>query len=408
MGLERIAQVHRALHLEPRFPLITVGGTNGKGSVCAFLESVLGAAGYKVGVYSSPHLLVANERIRIDGLQASDEEICAAFAQVEMGRGQVPITYFEYWTLAAMVLFIQQGVDVAVLEVGMGGRLDAVNLFDADVAVIASIDIDHQEFLGCDRESVATEKAGIFRPGRPAVCGDPAPPVTLSARAKEIGAPLLRAERDFGWAQRASGWDFWSPRQSWLALPPPGLNGAFQYGNASTALAALAAIGARLPVGRVAVERGLRTAFVPARFQIVDRAPEVILDVAHNPHGAKALAANLRARPCAGPTVAVFGMMGNKDTAGVIGAMDGVVSIWITCDLDSPRAASASSLQDALIGCGVGGSVRGYGRAADAFEAALALAGREGRVVVFGSFVTVAAVLQARSADRQDPARRVR
>lgn len=396
MGIERIGRVREALCLDPQFPVVTVGGTNGKGSVCGFLDAVLGQAGYTVGLYTSPHLLVANERIRVGGVKVTDEELCSAFAQVEMGRGQVPLTYFEYFTLAAMVLFVRRKVDVAVLEVGMGGRLDAVNVFDPDVAVIASIDLDHAEFLGTDRRSVAAEKAGIFRPGRPAVCGDPCPPDTLVDRAKELGTRLLRVGRDFSWVERPSGWDFWSTDQSWLALPGPGMTGTFQFGNASTALAALALLRHMLPVSAAAVDRGLCNAFVPGRFQVVDRSPDVILDVAHNPHGARALAASLRALPCTGPTLAVFGAKSNKDIAGVVEAMAGEVSAWFLCDLESPQAARADQLSKVLAEVGVRRDVHRFDSAEAAYKAALESAGGQGRIVVFGSFVTVATVLQTR------------
>lgn len=397
MGIERAEKVRQSLRLVPRFPIITVGGTNGKGSVCALSEAILSAGGYRVGLYTSPHLIAVNERIRVGGADASDDEICAALAQVEMGRGQVPLTYFEYLTLAAMVLFCQRDVDIAILEVGMGGRLDAVNIFHPDVAIISSIDVDHQEFLGASRSSVAIEKSGIFRRGRAAVCGDQSPPDALVDRAKEIGARLVLAGRDFGRVQRDSDWDFWSADHIWTGLPLPRLTGAFQLDNASSCLAALAMLRDVRPVARAAIERGLRDVFLPGRFELVARRPEVILDVAHNPHGAKALAASLASLSCDGCTVAVFGMMVNKDITGVIAQLAETMSAWMVCDLDSPRAARAQLLQEELERQGIATGVSRYGSAGEAYTEACRVAGEAGRVVVFGSFVTVAEVMKVRA-----------
>lgn len=399
MGIERIERVRRALRVVPQCPVITVGGTNGKGSVCALLEAVLRAAGYKVGVYSSPPLLRANERVRIDGRDVSDGEFCAALAQVEVGRGQTQLTYFEYITLAAMILFNQRGVDAAILEVGMGGRLDAVNVFHPDAAIVSAIDLDHMEFLGPTRDRVAVEKAGIFRRGRPAVCGDPSPPETLRQKAQEIGAHLQLLHQDFGYTRTADGWDFWDGGQTWTSLPEPSLKGAFQFDNASSCLAALARLHSSLPVSRAAIEQGLRSAYLPGRFEVVGENPHIILDVAHNPHGAKALAGNLRATPCDGLTVAVFGMKANKDIAGVIGAMKDVISGWMICDLEGPRAARAQQLEQELAREGITYNVFRYSSAACAYTAACRAVGTTGRVVVFGSFVTVADVIKARGTD---------
>ncbi len=396
MGTERIESVRRALRLRALCPVITVGGTNGKGSVCALLEAILAAAGYKVGVYSSPPLLRANERIRIEGADVTDSEFCAALAEVEVGRGKVELTYFEYITLAAMIAFNQRCVDVAVLEVGMGGRTDAVNIFDPDVSIISSIDLDHMEFLGSTREQVAVEKSGIFRAGRPAICGDPSPPDTLQQRAADIGANLQLLHRDFDFSREESSWNFRSESVNWEGLPEPSLRGAFQFANASSALAALLQLRHLLPVSRAAVEQGLRRAYIPGRFEVVGQDPKIILDVAHNPHGARALAQNLRTSHCDGLTVAVFGMKVNKDIAGVIRAMKGEVSGWMICGLEGPRGASAQRIEEELNRERITYNVFSYPTPAQAYDDARRAAGTNGRVVVFGSFLTVAEVVRVR------------
>ena len=257
LGLERVAQVKQRLNLQPDFPVIIVGGTNGKGSVCAMLESILHAAGYRVGCYTSPHLLDYNERVRIAKQPASDAELCASFAQIEQVRGDIALTYFEFGTLAAMQCFIEHKVDVAILEVGLGGRLDAVNVFDADCAVVASVDIDHTDYLGDTREQIAFEKAGIFRPGRVAICADADVPQALRKHAQEIGAPLWCIGSEFGFTRHEGQWDFRSKIGSRSAMPYPALRGAFQLHNASAALAALDAVKDKLPVNMQAVRRGL-------------------------------------------------------------------------------------------------------------------------------------------------------
>ncbi|MGH8660562.1 MAG: bifunctional folylpolyglutamate synthase/dihydrofolate synthase, partial [Burkholderiales bacterium] len=257
LGLERVAQVRDALGLVPAFPILTVGGTNGKGSVCAMLEAILHRAGYRVGRYTSPHLLRYNERVRIARADARDEELAQGFAAVERARGDVPLTYFEYGTLAGVWLFIERRVDVAVLEVGLGGRLDAVNAFEADCAVVTTVDIDHVDFLGGEREAIGREKAGIFRPGRPAICADPAPPSSLLRHAVEIGARLVRIDADFGATPQGRHWQYWGPRGKRSALPHPVLRGTCQLANAAAAIAALEAMRERLPVSVNDLRAGL-------------------------------------------------------------------------------------------------------------------------------------------------------
>ncbi len=393
LGLDRVRRVRAALQLNPSFPLIIVGGTNGKGSTCAYLEAILGAAGYRTGLYTSPHLLRYNERVRIAGKEASDADLAAAFEKVDAARGDISLTYFEFGTLGAMLQFVDAGVDVAILEVGLGGRLDAVNVFDADAAIVSSVDLDHMDYLGDTREQIGFEKAGIYRTGRPAICSDPAPPASLLEHARRIGAGLRCVERDFS-AHRSDGnWAYRGPDVNWDGLPLPAMAGAFQLRNAAAALAGLEALGDRLPVSEEAVRRGLATARAAGRFQRIARAPDVILDVAHNPEAARALAATLREQPAAGRTLAVVGMLADKDAAGVFAALRGVVDAWWTCTPESPRAQDAEALAAVLRAQVKHAPVsvqRDVKRAlAEARRAAL-----EGdRILVFGSFYTVAAVL---------------
>ena len=335
LGLERTARVARRLGLErPSVPVFTVAGTNGKGSVCALLEAVLHAAGYRVGRYTSPHLVRYNERVRVGGIEAPDAELCAAFRTVEAARGDTSLTFFEFGTLAALAHFRAQGADVLVLEVGLGGRLDATNVVDADVAVVTSVALDHADWLGDDIDGIAREKAGIARAGRPLVCGTSGPPSGLLARAEEVGAALWLRGRDFD-GVRASGadtWDWHDRRHARAGLPLPALAGGYQVDNAVTALAALAA-GGLLP-DDASIARGLRAVRVQGRFEchVVDGV-EVILDVAHNPAAAAVLAGALRERPGQGRTLAVLGMYRDKDAAGVATALAPVVTAWYAAGL---------------------------------------------------------------------------
>lgn len=397
LGLERVRTVKQRLGLNPAFPLITVGGTNGKGSTCALLEAMLSAAGYRVGCYTSPHLLTYNERVRIARDPAADQALCRAFEAVEGARGEISLTYFEFGTLAAMWLFMEAGVDVAVLEVGLGGRLDAVNVFDADVAVVTSVDIDHTEYLGSTREAIGHEKAGIYRGGRPAICADADPPATLVDHARAIGADLRLIGRDFGGEAQTGQWRFWSTGPDHAArrdaLPYPALVGAYQLNNAAAALAALGALGARLPMSQAEVRRGLHEVALPGRFQVLPGRPLRVLDVAHNPHAARALAANLARQPGGGRTLAVLAMLGDKDMAGVVRAVGDQVASWFLAGLPPPRGASASMLRDALVQAGVRGEVSLFDDVPAAYRAACLAAAQDDRILIFGSFYTVAAVL---------------
>lgn len=396
LGLERMAQVRQRLDLDPSFPVIVVGGTNGKGSVCAMLESILHAAGYRVGCYTSPHLLHYNERVRIAKQQANDEELCASFAAIEQARSDTPLTYFEFGTLAAMQCFIAHKVEVAILEVGLGGRLDAVNVFDADCAVVTSVDIDHTDYLGETREQIAFEKAGIFRKGRVAICADPDVPQALREHAQEVGAELWCIGREFSFAVHQGQWDYRGKSGSRSALPFPALRGAFQLHNASAVLAALDALKERLPVSMDAVRRGLIEVQLAGRFQFVPGRPQLILDVAHNPHAARSLAQNLAGLPPA-KTFAVFAMLKDKDMAGVVRALDPHIDIWLVAGIDAPRGASAGELAQVLQECGVRGKIETFARTADALRRAYEAAGENDRIAAFGSFYTVAEAMQARA-----------
>ncbi|MDZ7593295.1 MAG: bifunctional tetrahydrofolate synthase/dihydrofolate synthase [Thiobacillus sp.] len=393
LGLERVRRVKDALGLSPDFPLIIVGGTNGKGSTCAYLEAVLAAAGYKTGLYTSPHLLRYNERVRIAGHESADVDLVQAFERIDAARGDTSLTYFEFGTLGAMAQFIDAGVDVAILEVGLGGRLDAVNVFDAEVAIVTSVDLDHMDYLGDTREQIGFEKAGIYRAGRPAICADPAPPVSLLAHARQIGADLRCVGRDFSAQREGDQWTYRGQTVSWPALPLPALAGTFQLRNAAAALAALEAVRDRLQVSEAAIRQGLAQARAAGRFQRIARAPDVILDVAHNPEAARALAATLREQPVAGRTLAVVGMLADKDAAGVFSALQGEIDAWWTCTPDSPRAQDAVALAAALNAYAGGAPISVQSDVNTALAEAQSAAREGDRILVFGSFHTVAAVL---------------
>ncbi|HEY0666305.1 MAG TPA: bifunctional tetrahydrofolate synthase/dihydrofolate synthase [Gallionella sp.] len=396
LGLERVAEVRQRLNLDPSFPIITVGGTNGKGSVCAMLESILHAAGYRVGCYTSPHLLHYNERVRIAKQQASDAELCASFEKIEQARGATPLTYFEFGTLAAMQCFIEHDVEVAILEVGLGGRLDAVNVFDSDCAVIASVDIDHTDYLGDTREQIAFEKAGIMRRGRVAICADADVPQAIRTQAERIGAELWCIGSQFGFREQGGQWDYTGRAGSRRALPYPSLRGAFQLHNASAVLAVLDALRDNLPVGMDAVRRGLVEVGLAGRFQFIPGRPQMILDVAHNPHAARSLAQNLAALPPCPHTYAVFAMLRDKDMAGVAAALAHRVDTWLVAGIAAPRGATAGELAQALRQSGIRGEILTFDTVEEAVMYACNAAGENDRIAAFGSFYTVAETMQAR------------
>lgn len=402
LGLERVSQVWRKLEIGFNHPVITVGGTNGKGSTCAMLESILMQAGYRVGLYTSPHLLHFNERARINGQPASDAEFVAGLDAIEAVRGDVPLTYFEHTTLAILHLFVQAGMDVVILEVGLGGRLDAVNIIDADVAIVTSVDIDHIDYLGDTREKIGFEKAGIYRPGKAAICCDPSPPQSLLQHAQSIGADVWLFGRDFNYSGDRQQWNYGGRSQRRSALAYPSLRGANQLLNASGALAALEALQLQLPVSAQDVRTGLVLVDLPGRFQVLPGRPVVILDVAHNPHAAATLAQNLDNMGFHPETYAVFGAMQDKDIGGIIALLKDKVDHWCVTDLPLPRAATAVQLADMLVAAGIQSrpdgekTIQTFSSPAQAYASACSRAGENDRIVVYGSFLTVAGVMEAR------------
>jgi len=395
LGLERVRQVSRALDQRQTCPVITVGGTNGKGSTCALIERMLLAAGYCVGVYTSPHLLRYNERVRLNGVPADDAAFCAAFARVEAARGAVPLTYFEFGTLAAWEMFADANLDVIILEVGLGGRLDATNIYDPDCAVVTTVALDHMDYLGATREAIGYEKAGICRPGRPLICGDADPPASVSEQCRLASADFQCLGRDFGYLRQEGQWQFWSKTGRNLGgLALPALRGDCQLNNASCAIAALDALHERLPVTAQDIRRGLAEVAVAGRCQILPGRPQIVLDVAHNPQAAAELAHSIGNMGFAQTTWAVFGMMADKDIAGVVAAMQGRVARWLPCDLPGPRAASAAHLAEIIVKLGAGETAPGFESPAAAMLHAQENAGVDDRILTFGSFLTVAGVMR--------------
>ncbi len=383
-------------------PVVTVAGTNGKGSTCAMLESVLLHAGYRVGLYIKPHFLDFNERARINGEMASSEALVDAFNAVEAARAGTDLTYFEFTTLAIAHLISKSGVDVAILEVGLGGRLDAVNVIDADVSIVTSIDIDHTAYLGDTREKIGFEKAGIFRPGKPAICSDPLAPQSLIQHAADIGADLWLIGRDFNFQGDQQQWSYGGRTQRRNSLAYPALRGANQLLNASAALAALEALRMQLPAGAQEVRTGLALVELPGRFQVLPGRPTTVLDVAHNPHASSTLAQNLGNMGFHRYTYAVFGIMEDKDIEGVLAPMAGLIDHWCLADLDSPRSARSADLAGKVAALRPAGakeadfSVAAFPDPAAAFANAVSRAEENDRIVVFGSFYTVAGVMAAR------------
>lgn len=389
LGLERVKKVAATLDvLKPAPTVFTVAGTNGKGTTCRTLEKVLMAAGYSVGVYSSPHLVRYTERVRVQSEELDEAYHTAAFAQIEAARGETSLTYFEYSTLSALLLFKQLAVDVVILEVGLGGRLDATNIVDADVAVITSIALDHTDWLGPDRESIGREKAGVFRGGKPAVVGEPDMPQTIADVAAEKGAHLLRRGVDWSYSVEENSWSFKDGQGELSALPLP----LVPQPNAATALAALRA--SELNVSDDAIIQGIKEATLPGRFQVISQAPLVILDVAHNPHAAAYLAGRLAELPKRGRVLAVIGMLHDKDIAGTLACLSPQVDSWYCAPLEGPRGASAEQLIEHL------GQGEVYDTVAEAWYAAMNAATENDTVLVCGSFHTVAHVMEALDAEK--------
>jgi len=383
MGLERVVSVLDRMKLKIAHPVITVGGTNGKGSTCAMLESILRSAGYRTGLYSSPHLVRYNERVLVAGAECDDQPLCEAFAAVEAARGEVPLTYFEFGTLAALWIFHEMKIEAAVLEVGLGGRLDAVNAVNADCAVLTSVGIDHVDYLGPDRESIGREKAGIFRTGRPAVIAEPEPPRSVF----EAPGEKLFIGRDFSSAGDGAQWTYTGPKGKRAGLAYPALRGAIQLRNAAAALCALDAL--QLPIAMQEIRVGLASVALPGRFQVLPGRPQVILDVAHNPQAAHMLAENLATSGFAPETYAVCGMLKDKDIAGVLRELAPRITRWHLATLPGPRGASADELAARL----EKSSIKKFASPAEAFAAALGSASENDKIVVFGSFLTVGEVI---------------
>ena len=399
LGLDRVGRVKEALQQTQHCPLIIVGGTNGKGSTCAYLEVIYAFAGYRVGCYTSPHLLEYNERVRVDRLPIDDETLCQAFARIEAARqsaGNVALTYFEFGTLAAWEVFAARQVEVIILEVGLGGRLDAVNVYEPDCSVVTGIALDHTDWLGSTREAIGFEKAGIYRSGKPAICADSEPPQSLLDHAAVIGADLQLLGRDFSYFLGETQWDFRGRGgQEQHGLPHPGLQGVCQLRNASAALTAVDTLQERLPVSEQAIRHGLVEVELPGRFQVFAGRPPVVLDVAHNPQAAVGLADNLDAMGAFEKTIAVVGMLADKDITGALSALAGKIDVWLLASLDVPRGAPASVLAAVVAEGELGGSVEYFASPDEAFKRAAKLARENDRIVSFGSFYTVAAVMRA-------------
>jgi dihydrofolate synthase / folylpolyglutamate synthase len=394
LSLERTVEVRKRLGLKFDVPVITVAGTNGKGSTCAMLESIALAAGWRVGLYQKPELVNFEERCRVGGKAVEADELVPHFAAVEAARGEITLTKFEFSTLAIAHLLASRPLDLVILEVGLGGRYDAVNAIEPDCAIITSIDLDHTEYLGPDRETIGLEKAHIMRPGKPAIVSDPMPPKSVIDHAQEIGADLWLVGRDFKHSGDRQQWA-WSGRgKRYNGLAYPALRGANQLVNAAGVLAAFEALRDKLPVPAQAVRQGLATVELPGRFQIVPGQPTLVLDVAHNPHSVAALALNLDQMGFYPRTHAVFGAMADKDLAGLMGRIAPLIDAWYCTDLPLPRAATATQLAAHARALRVSPAVSEHANPSAALAAALAAADPADRILIFGSFLTVGGVLR--------------
>ena len=400
LGLERVGEVFERLDATLGGTVITVAGTNGKGSVCAMLEAILLASGYSVGLYTSPHLLRYTERVRLNGHEVDEQTLVAAFEAVESARGETPLTYFEQGTLAAWKIFCDAAPEVVILEVGLGGRLDAVNIVDADCSIVTSVAMDHMAYLGDTRDKIGFEKAGVFRAGRPAICGDPMPPESLLAHAEAIGAPLWISGRDFGFGGDRQQWGYWRYEAPGCGgglvkrggLAYPALRGANQLLNAASVLTALDLLRDRIPVSMQAVRQGLMLVELPGRFQVLPGRPSVVLDVAHNPQAAGVLAENLSNMGFFPETWCVVGMLADKDVEQIVALLRGRIDHWYAASLEGPRALDCADLAARLRAAGVEVEAC-FESPAQAFDAARKAAGESDRILVFGSFLTVADVL---------------
>ena len=395
LGLDRVRAVWQRLGAPaPARIVITVGGTNGKGSTVAFLESILRAGGHRVGAFTSPHLLRYNERVRVQGIDASDAVLIAAFDRIESVRGETALTYFEFGTLAALLIFAESNLDVAILEVGLGGRLDAVNIIDSDAAIVTTVDLDHQDWLGSDREVIGLEKAGVFRSGRPTIVGEADPPHALIEEAQRLGATLFRAGHDYQFESFGSGWR-WSTAEVSLHLPDPRLDAPCQRANAAAAIAALHELRGRIEWRVRAITQGIAKASAPARMQRFAGPPELIVDVAHNPQAARVMADWLRLYPVSGRTIAVFGALADKDVEGIVDPLRAHIDCWLLAGLDaeSARGLDVTALRSRVgqrVDVGAGDC---HASVADALDGAFKLARDGDRIIAFGSFLVAATAL---------------
>lgn len=396
MGLDRVNEVVSHMALESLPPVISIAGTNGKGSTCAMLEHIYSKAGYRVGAYVSPHLLHYNERVRVNQQNISDDDLCLAFSAIEAARGNVVLTYFEMGTLAALWHFSKANLDVILLEVGMGGRLDAVNAFEPSCSIVTSIDLDHTDYLGDTREKISIEKAGIYRNSKPAICGDDAPPKSLVKYADEIGANLLLIHRDFGVVKTDDGW-IYQVGQHQQRLPALALQGDFQLNNAACAICAVQSLADVLPVTFDAIKNALANVTLLGRFYTISKNPEVILDVAHNPQAAKSLAQNLIKHPVEGQTLGVFAMLADKDIEQVTQELLPYISAWYVADTQNPRGAKAIELESYLLPQAEG-RIKCFDSVTRALQCACIEMGKNDRIIVFGSFYTVADAIEVLTA----------
>jgi dihydrofolate synthase / folylpolyglutamate synthase len=393
MGLDRVSDVASRLRLNLDFPIISIAGTNGKGSTCAMLESIYLNAGYRVGAYVSPHLIRYNERVRVNQQEITDEALIDAFSAVETAREEVVLTYFEMGTLAAMWHFAQTNLDVVILEVGMGGRLDAVNAFEPTCSIVTSVDLDHIDYLGDTREKIGFEKAGIYRAGKVAICGDDHPPSSLIGFANEIEADLHLIKRDFSVLKKPAGWQYVSGELA-LLLPCLALQGDFQLNNAACAICAVQNLNHLLPVSLDSIGHALENVSLLGRFYTLRKEPEIIVDVAHNPQAAKSLAHNLEQNACKGRTLGVFAMLADKDIAQVVHELSSQINIWYLADTHNPRGAKAQDLQLYLQPQTENGLTKCFDNVASALRTACIEASKNDRIIVFGSFYTVADAIE--------------
>lgn len=402
MGLDRIKQVKNNLGLNFACPTIVVGGTNGKGSTCTFLEKIYLAAGYQVGLHISPEIIRFNERARINGIEISDELLIEGFEAVEYARNivhpAITLTYFEFTSLAIMQIFANLKLDVVIFEVGLGGRLDAMNILDHDSAVVTSIDLDHINYLGNNREVIGLEKAGIFRSFRPAICSDPTPPKSIIQYAEKINASLSLINRDFSYQIKDTHWDWNGLTKKISHIPHPGLRGEHQYRNASAALAVIESLRTNLNVSEIAIRKGVESATIKGRFQTISKQPTIILDVGHNPHATTALARNLVKSDPQSKIYALVGMMSDKDISGSVEPLMKIVDQWHCVDLPSTRAAKGLHIKKVIETHSKTNSllntIETHDSPLTAYQDLINIMDKRDQLIVFGSFVTVAGILK--------------